>query len=155
MENRKEVFRTRISVLIIVILLIPIVDIIFIHKLPKLSCRDMYLLGLVYFFVFLTMAGIRYVISDSKLSLKLFWIIPFGSANIANIVSIKRTYNPLSSLSFSFKRLSIRSKTGFGWMLISPVREKEFIDVLKAINPDIHIKIPETKGIWRVWDWDI
>ena len=40
-------------------------------------------------------------------------------------------------------------------MLISPVREKEFVDALKVINPDIHIKIPETKGIWRVWDWDI
>ena len=96
MENGKKIFRTRISVLIIVILLIPIVDIIFSHKLPN---RELYLLGLVYFFVFLTIAGIRYVISNNKLSLKLFWIIPFGSANI---VSIKRTYNPLSSLSFSF-----------------------------------------------------
>jgi hypothetical protein len=40
--------------------------------------------------------------------------------------------------------------------LISPVREREFIDELKAVNPDIVIDVPpDKKGIWRVWDWDI
>ena len=83
------------------------------------------------------------------------WIIPNGSKNISDIVSVKRSYNLLASPAFSLKRLRIHFKTGsFDW-LISPVREKEFIEALKAINPDIDVCIPEETGKWRLWDWDI
>ena len=153
MEKEKKVFRSRISVVLVVILLLPlIVDVVFIHKA---TYREMYLLGAIYLFIILTILGIRYVISDNNLSLKILWFIPFGGANTANIVSVKRTFNPLSSLSASFKRLSIRSKTGFGWMLVSPVREQEFLDALKEINPDIYIRVSNKTGWWRIWDWDI
>ena len=40
-------------------------------------------------------------------------------------------------------------------VLISPDREQEFIEELKAVNPGIYVNIPESKGIWRFWDWDI
>ena len=40
-------------------------------------------------------------------------------------------------------------------MLISPVREQEFIEDLKAINPDIYVRIPIKEGIWRIYNWDI
>ena len=49
----------------------------------------------------------------------------------------------------------IRFKTGRMFWLISPVREKEFIEALKAINPNINVQIPEKTGKWRIWDWDI
>jgi hypothetical protein len=26
---------------------------------------------------------------------------------------------------------------------------------LKAINPNIEVDVPNKKGIWRIWDWDI
>lgn len=109
--------------------------------------------GLIAFVVFI-LSGMRYIISGGKVYVKM-WFIPYGNANIADIVSVKRTYNPLSSPAASLKRLHIHLKTGgFGW-LISPVREKEFFEALKAVNPDIQINIPERKGIWRIWDWDI
>jgi hypothetical protein len=40
-------------------------------------------------------------------------------------------------------------------MLISPAGEQEFIECLKAINPNISVDVPVKKGAWRVQDWDI
>ena len=98
----------------------------------------------------------RYIISGSKLVLKV-WFIPSGSANIADIRSVARSYNPLSSPSVSLKRLRISfKKTALRpYMLIFPVKEHEFVEELKAINPDINVNIPKKKGLWRIWDWDI
>ena len=150
MDKTKKVFRSRISVFFVVLLLVLIVNGVFISL--NLS-REILACIVAILFCFLSLIGIRYVISGNKLYLKL-WFMPFGGANIVDIVSIKRTYNPLSSPAASFRRLSIRSKTG--WMMVSPVREKEFVETLKAINPDIEVNIPPKKGKWwRIWDWDI
>lgn len=84
-------------------------------------------------------------------------MIPMGSVNISDIISTERSYNPLSSPAASLKRLHIRFWNGAKqpYMLISPVREKEFIEELIAVNPDIYIHIPDKKGRWRIQDWDI
>jgi hypothetical protein len=50
--------------------------------------------------------------------------------------------------------LRISSVDGVSW-LISPVKEQEFINELKAINPDIDVNVPDKKKLWRIWDWDI
>jgi hypothetical protein len=70
---------------------------------------------------------------------------------------VERSYNPLSSPAASLKRLRIGlgGKAKFPYMLISPVKEQEFIEELKAVNPDIYVRVPDKKGIWRVHDWDI
>ena len=104
--------------------------------------------GTLLFLVFI-FCGMRYIISGDKLYFKM-WFIPGGSVKIAKIKTIKRTYNPLASGAASLKRLAIN-----GYWMISPVREKEFVEALKAVNPDIRVRIPEKKGIWRIWDWDI
>ena len=84
-------------------------------------------------------------------------MLPSGSVEIKNIKSVERSYNPLSSPAASLKRLRIdlRGKAKFPYMLISPVREQEFIEELKAVNPDIYVRVPDKKGIWRIQDWDI
>ena len=63
---------------------------------------------------------------------------------------MERIKSPAGSL----KRPSINFKSSSTFWLISPVREKEFIEALKAINPKIDVHIPETTGKWRFWDWD-
>jgi len=90
-----------------------------------------------------------------------------GSVDIADIISVERTCNPISSPSVSLKRLRIRFKRDtrysnwFNWatapnLLIAPVREKEFIEALKTINPSIEVNVTEQTGKWwRFWDWDI
>ena len=42
------------------------------------------------------------------------------------------------------KRLNIHFASGSTFWLISPVREKEFVETLKTINPKIEVHIPET-----------
>jgi hypothetical protein len=108
--------------------------------------------------------GCRYVIADDKLFIKMFWTAPYRSINIVNIVSVRRSYNPLSSPAASLKRLCLcfnkEVPKGMKWMkypycLISPVREREFLDALKSVNPDIDIQVSDKQGKWRFWDWDI
>ena len=139
----QKVFRSRISVLFIVFMLV-IAVIAFIPIFQRGIYQGMNYL--VFIFLFLVLfCGIRYIVSGDKIYLKI-WIIPIGSLSIANIISVERSYKqPISSPAASFKRLRIdltSVKFGlkgakFPYLLISPVREQEFIEELKAINPDI------------------
>ena len=113
----------------------------------------MYILGGCLLFMIFLFSGIRYIISGEKLYLKL-WFITNGSREIKDIVSIKRSYNPLSSPAASLKRLNIHFESSLTFWLISPVREKEFVEAIKTINPKIEVSIPETTGKWRIWEWD-
>jgi len=161
-QNIRKVFRSRISVWIIGFMLG-----IFILALIPIFQRGIYQgmnsLWIVFvLFVFL-FCGLRYIISGDKLYLKI-WGISSGNVNIADIISVERSYKqPLSSPAVSFKRLRIGltgakfgfKKAKFPYLLISPVREQEFIENLKVVNPDIIVHIFIKKGIWRILDWDI
>jgi hypothetical protein len=157
MENKekKKIFRSRISVLLIV----SILPIFILSLIPLIQYKDykgLWILGAFILFIILMLIGMRYVITDGKLLVQL-WFMTTGSTNIADIVSVKRSYNPISSPAVSLKRLCVRSrnkKWRDGW-LISPVREQEFIETLKEINPNIHVNVPNKKGVWRIQDWDI
>ena len=89
------------------------------------------------------------MISGEKLYLKM-WFIPNGSRDIKDIVSVKRSYNPLSSPAGSLKRLNIHFASGSTFWLISPVREKGFVEALRAINPKIEVYILETSCLLLV-----
>lgn len=151
--EKKKVFRSRISVLLTVFTLAVFVP-LSIPMFQEEINTGVYMFGGVFLFVVLLPAGMRYVISGNKLYVKIFWVIPSGSADIEEIAVIERSYNPLSSPAVSLKRLQITFAKGFSW-LISPAREQEFIAELKAINPYISVNVPVKKGLWRVQDWDI
>jgi predicted ABC-type sugar transport system permease subunit len=152
MEKTKKVFRSRISGLLVVIILVALIPLyvrIYLYK----TYQELYESGGVTLLVIFLFSGIRYIISGGKLHLKI-WFIPNGSRNITDIVSVKRSYNVLSSPAASLKRLSIHFNTGLFW-LISPVKEQAFVEALKAINPDMDVRVPEKTGNRRIWDWDI
>ena len=152
MKNEKKTFRSRISVLLVVFILAIFIP-TGIHEFQQQSYSGLYGLGGCFLFTIIIFGGMRYIISGEKLYLKM-WFIPNGSKDIKDIVSIKRSYNPLSSPAGSLKRLSINfASSSISW-LISPVREKEFIEALRTISPKIDVHIPETTGKWRIWDWD-
>ena len=152
MEKSKKVFRSRIGVTFFLLVLPAFVWVFF---YPYNENRVLYIVvGGSMLFLVLLITGMRVVISGNKLFLRI-WFISNTGVNIADINSVERSYNPIASHAASFKRLSIHFKTGRMFWLISPVREKEFIEALKAINSDIRINIPEKKGKWRILDWDI
>ena len=94
------------------------------------------------------------------------WWFSIGIADITNIASIERTYG-IAPGTVSLKSLCIDFKPKRGmeypswiclcpeWICVSPVREKEFIETLKAINPNIRVDVSDKKGIWRILGWDI
>jgi len=151
MESKK-VFRSRISVLLIVFTLSVFLPLLII-SLQEKRYNDVYMLVGCILFVFLLFTGIKYVIEGDKILVKL-WFITSGTLKIKEIKAIQRSYNPLSSPAASLKRVRIDFIKGMYWLL-SPVREQVFIEELKAINPHIRINVPEKKGKWRIQDWDI
>jgi len=155
MKPQKKVFRSRISVLLLLFILAIFLP-ISIQLFQDKAWQGFYFLGGALLFVMFFFTGMYYIISGSKLYCKI-WFIRGWSANITDILSVVRSYNPLSSPASSLKRLCISFKKGTNkpYMLISPVREKAFIEALKSINPDIDVIVSEKKGKWRIWDWDI
>jgi predicted ABC-type sugar transport system permease subunit len=153
MENKKKVFRSRISGLLVVFILIVLIP-VFVEIYRYKTYQELYVSGGVALFIIFLFSGMRYIISGEKLYLKM-WFIPNGSRNVADIVSVKRSYNLLASPAASLKRLRIHFKTGSYDWLISPVKEQAFIEALKAINQDIDVYVPEKTGKRRIWDWDI
>ena len=158
--KEEKVFRSRISVLLIVFMLLVFIPIFIIALPPLIQYQDYQALwifiGIMLFSILLPvplLGGMRYVISGDKLLIKIC-SIPCGGVDIADIVSVERSYNVLSSPAASLKRLRIFCAEG-GGCLISPAREQEFIETLKAINPDIQVDVPDKKEVWRIQDWDI
>jgi len=157
MENQKvkKVFRSRISVLLLGFILAVFIPCT-IPIIKHMVISGLWIMGGTFVFIVFLFSGMRYLISEDKLYIKI-WMLPSGSVEIKNIISVERSYNPLSSPAASLKRLriGIGGKAKFPYMLISPVREREFIEELKAVNPDIYVSVPDKKGIWRIQDWDI
>lgn len=155
-QDIKKVFRSRISVLILAFVLIVFIPST-IPMVKNMTTPGVYIMIGIFLSLILLLCSVRYIISGDKLYGKILWVIPSGSIKILDITSIERTYNPISSCAASLKRLVIKSRKGSGspYILISPVREQEFIEDLKVINPDIYINVTNKKGIWRVQDWDI
>ena len=151
----KKVFRSRISVLLFGIILIILIT-RFIYIFQDEMSNEVYMLLGVFVLILLIFSGMRYVISGNMLYCKM-WNITTASVDIADIVSIERTYNLLSSNAASLKRLYIYYRNGasISFWLISPDREQEFLEELKAINPNITVDVPIKTGAWRIWDWDI
>jgi len=148
-----KVFKSRISVLLLgfiaAIFAYPAIT-VFHYK----EYSGLYFLGVTLLIIFLLLFGTRYILSENKLYVKICWIIHFVSMDIKDIVSVERSYNPLSSPASSLKRLRINS-IGARGVYISPVSEQEFLYILKKINPGIQASVSDKKAWYRIWDWDI
>ena len=139
--------------LLIVVTVVPLSIKLFTTLFHYKDMYGAYILGGILLFIITMLFGLRYVISENKLYIKMCWVIPFGSVSVAYITSVRRSYNLLSSPAASLKRLLVCSKQGD--KLISPVREQEFFDALIKINPDISIRVDGKKPWYHIWDWDI
>ena len=151
----KKVFRSRISILLTGFLL-AILILISIPIFHFKIFQGMYFLGGVFILFVFLLSGMRYVISGDKLYTKI-WFIPCENEKISNIISVEQSYILIAACAASLKKLRIGLRKGAysPFTLISPVREQEFIEELKTINPNIHINVSHKKRKWCIWDWDI
>ena len=160
---KRKVFRSKISVLLAIFFLLAFSSCL----IPAIRSGNIFNLGFyiivaVILFVVFVFSGIRYVVTDKQFLMNI-WGICKWSCSLSQIVSIERSYLFISSQAASLKRLKVRFKkesrfkkgTEYSSIWISPAREQDFLDVLKNINPNIHIRVANKKGWWRIWDWDI
>jgi hypothetical protein len=155
MTKTKKLFRSRISVLLTGFLLAIFLPVC-IGFLKNGVYDGFYFMSAVLLFcVFFVFRGIHYLISENMLYVKI-WFIPVENVDITHIESVERSCNPVAACASSLKRLHLRLKGRSSFsLLISPVREEEFISELKTVNPAIEVSVPDRKGIWRFWDWDM
>lgn len=155
MTTQRKVYRSRISILLLIIISFITIP-VSISLFQDGSLLDKIIYSSIILIFTLLITGIRYVISGNILFIRI-WFIPFGKVDINEISSIKRSYNPLSSPAASLKRLAIYrySKPNVVHALISPNREKEFIEQLTQINPNIWVDMPQREEKGGVCDWDI
>ena len=124
--------------------------------------------GIIMVLCFFSLRSLHYVLTDKKIQIYYLWC-KMGRILISGISSVERSYNLCSGPAASAKKLRFKFKKGYKWHLyfsnspflvvilpsISPVREQEFLETLKTLNPDIQINVTDKKGWWRFWDWDI
>ena len=110
MIGQPKIFRSRISVLLILFILA-----IFIFTslsiFQERDSRGAYIFGAIFLIMMFLFTGVRYIISGDKLFIKM-WFIPMGSIKILEISSINRSYNPLSAPAVSLKRLGLPFQYG-------------------------------------------
>lgn len=80
----------------------------------------------------------RYIVDEVSLIIK---IGPYTERDIdiAEIISVKRSFSLIASPANSFKRLQIHYRGGM--ILISPLREKEFLELITRLNERIKIEV--------------
>jgi len=164
MKKSEKVFQSRISVLLLGIMLAPFIVVPIVAMTTPMNRNEtipvlliLLIVSAPLVFAIVLMYRTFYTIEGSKLHVNV-WMIPFESIEISDIISVERSYNPLSSPASSLRRLrlNLRKKRMFPFALVSPVREEEFIAELKAANSNIEVRVPPpTKGWWRIQDWDI
>ena len=150
---KKITFRSRVSVLLLLFITAAcVVPIVLLICSGDVSNQAIYPVVGTLIFCYVIFFGISYTIKEDRLLVKVFGI-RCSRIEVSEITFVKRSYNPLSAPAASLKRLCV---DGYGvFTLISPVREQEFLDKLKEINPNINISVSSKEEWWRVWDWDI
>jgi len=152
-EKNKKIFRSRISVLFIMFLSLPCT----IPLSPfGIAVQVLCVMTNVLFVFMLLPRTMFYVISNDTLFVR--WLgIDLESMKIRDIVAVERSYRIIGGHAYSLKTLEVRSERGAqnSFVLISPVREHEFLEELKTINPQIAFNVPIREEKWRIWDWDV
>ncbi|MFI3292200.1 MAG: PH domain-containing protein [Rikenellaceae bacterium] len=155
-------YRSRISVILFILIFgVTVFPLIFDGE--NLFAKSM-VEGIVYLFIVLislsVFVSINYTITENSLIVRVFGF-KMATIDIAKIKTIKRSYCLLSSPAASLKRLEFKfyHKGRLETAIISPVREAEFLERLKEINPNIEtnveIGVVQRRNILRFWDWDI
>ena len=113
-------------------------------------------------FVFFAFRSFYYVLTEKEIQVHYLWGLHGKPIiHVSRITSAERSYTLVGV--GSLKTIRFRLKKGHKWHFflwsstpsVSPVREQEFLETLKNLNPNIQINVNDKKGWWRFWDWDI
>ena len=157
MEKR---FRSRVSVIFIILELF-FVSLVVITGFNTSDFTLCIIAGVVVIYRIFDLSRKPYVLTDKFLLYKK-WGFSSEICHLSHIKSIERSYGDYFYSTFtsakSLKKLHLRFPKGYKWSyyMMSPAHEQEFLETLKALNPNIQINVNNNKkSRWRFWDWDI
>lgn len=146
-------FKSRKSIGLSLIVWLPLVALFLLMYRP--SFTEERLLGTViltslWVFTFLFLGiiwfGIRYILTDSHLVIKIGPIVE-RKIKFSEMVSAERSYSLLAAPTTALRRLKI--SYGYYSVLISPKNELEFLKLLKQMNPNFQVyTLMKTSKIW-------
>jgi len=152
-QKSEKVFRSRFSVVFFGIFL----SILIRCAIPPIIVPALCIISGTVIFIALFIGGIRYIILEDNLYLKI-WTIPYWTVKISSIKSVERSYKllvPALSGSFRGMRITYLGKVSLCSILITPAREQEFIEQLEKIKPNIYVRVPVKRRVWCFLDWDV
>lgn len=130
----KKSFRSRIGTGIAIVLIASCFLAVFCtYRMPLAICL---VVNVLYIGFVAGAMVIRYDIVGTELHIRTFYALTKKVIDINSIKSVEPSRDAISSPAASTKRLLIKYNE-YDEVLISPVREEEFISTLQQINPEI------------------
>ena len=151
----KKVFRSRVSVFHLFVVFVFFLG----FCLLLGNWVGFVIVGALIVLVFFDFRSYYFVLTDKEIQTYYQWGLwgkPYGKIHISAIISVERGH---SFIGCTIKTLRFRFKKGYKWRAvfptpITPVREQEFLETLKEINPNIQFNVNDKKGFWRFLVWD-
>lgn len=131
-------FRTRVSILLIILICIPAVF----STVMAVSLRDYSALFSTIYLVFVIplLFGISYVIDGDKLYVRSFPLTKGTAYDLHKLVSITPTRTWLSAPASSLKRIKLDFGCGDP-LVISPAAQDIFFEEILRVNPKVKIEL--------------
>ncbi len=130
----KKVYRSKIGVEIVAILLIALVS-AFYTMVSQHDYNGLPMLVAVTAFIIHLFATTKYTVNNTVLLVQSSFIIN-KTVRIRSITKIKGTYNPISAPAASIDRLQVYQDNGSS-VIISPKDKNGFVSHLQSLNPNI------------------
>ena len=134
----KKLFKSKIGLELAIPLIVVFGTVIFLTVFEKPGWLGFVILLLPVLFVVHIFMITIYTIENNKLTIKSGFLFN-KTIDINTIKKITETNNPLSSPATSIDRLEI-TYAKFDSVIISPKQKMEFINYIKALNPNVEIK---------------
>ena len=128
-------FRSRVDLFTLTVVLGPIALIVWLTGIDNVLA--MVIMGSVLIVITVMLLGTGYRVYQEYLIIKVGPVL-YSRIPIRNIKSARRSYNPIGSPAASLRRLELNINRNHT-IYISPVRERQFLTLLKSMNPEFKV----------------
>ena len=130
-------FRSRVSIFLLVLIVV-VCGIPCIFALQENQWQPVVAIGIVVLFVFIMLLDTRYIIAGNNLYIKIFFIPAAPTMDLTKLMLINKTRSMLSAPACSLDRILLSFSDG-SMVIISPRHQKEFIEEILKINPNVQV----------------
>lgn len=130
-------FRSRVSIFLL-LLILSVTGIPCIFALMEHQWQPVIAVGGVSLIVLVLLFDTRYIIADKYLYVRYSIIPAMSPFDLTNLMLINKTHSILSAPACSLDRILLSFSDG-SMVIISPRHQKEFIEEILKINPNVQV----------------